>query len=107
MERAVKLSGSVLAFGAHGHVLCLDLMFYHRKGGLRAAKETVEIVKEDLEGGNQKVLSMFRVEAQALTYVQRPGVYSPDRRRGEFFRALGSKMGIYFWGKEATWYSIL
>lgn len=45
----MRVIGSVMAFRAHGHTPFSDLMFYHRKKSLCAAKEKVENVKGDLK----------------------------------------------------------
>lgn len=80
-ETAVRLMGSVMAFRAHGHIVCSDLMFFHWHRSLRAAKKKGENVEEDLKGSKEKASEATEVEEQVHLYIERPGVYSREPRR--------------------------
>lgn len=60
MEDAVRLVESVMASEAHGHILCSDLVLYHESKSLRAAKGKMDDVREDLEGGKEKMSERSR-----------------------------------------------
>lgn len=51
MENAVRVMGSMASPEAHGHILCSDLMFYHRNRSPCATKEEVNNVKTVLRAG--------------------------------------------------------
>lgn len=49
MENAVRVMGKKMARGAHEHMFCLDLGFFHWNRSFRTAKKKVEKVEGDLE----------------------------------------------------------
>lgn len=88
---AVRPVDSVMGLGTHGHIFCLDLLFFQWSRSLRAVKKKVENVKDDLKRAKEKLSKVCGVEDQALLYVKRPEVYSCDRRQRDLFKALVSE----------------
>lgn len=75
IEDALKVVGSVTAPGPHKHIFCSDLLFYRWKKTLRAVAEKLKKVKKDLEREKEKLLKIFELEDQALSYVRSSVVY--------------------------------
>lgn len=61
MENAARPMVNVIAPGAQEHIICSDIMFYYWSRSLCAAKEEVEDVDGNLEGGEEQVLEVFEV----------------------------------------------
>lgn len=74
MEDAMRLTSNFMASGEHVHIFCSSLMFHHWKRSLRAAKEWVEDVEGDLEGGKEKMPEVFEMEDQGILCIKRHGV---------------------------------
>lgn len=97
---AVKLMGTEMAPGAHGHVFCLSLVFYCCNSSFRAAKKKLGDVEGNLDGRKEKVLEEFEVEDEALLHIKHLSVFNPEPRRRDLFHALVLDTGIYIWTKE-------
>lgn len=52
MEDGLRLMSSVISSGEHGHILCMDIVRYHRNRILQAAKHEIKSVKGFSEGKN-------------------------------------------------------
>lgn len=50
VKNALRLLGKDRAPGAHGHIMCLNLVSYHYEAGLRAARKKVKNVKGEMKG---------------------------------------------------------
>lgn len=50
IENVEKVMSSVMASGAHGHMFCSDLVFFHWNTSLRPQAKMVEYVEADPEG---------------------------------------------------------
>lgn len=69
----MTVMGTVMALGAHGHMLCSDLMSYHWNRTFRAAEKKAEDVKRNAEREKEIVSEVFGVEDQTHFYIRHLG----------------------------------
>lgn len=69
MGNAVRLLGSVIDHGPHGHNLCLDLMSCHVNRSLSATKKNSKHITVDMEREKDKVSKVLEMEDQAPLYI--------------------------------------
>lgn len=60
----------MMAFTAHSHVFCPDLMYFHEKKVLRRQTKARKDEKGALERPDQNLLHFLEVEVQALIYTE-------------------------------------
>lgn len=58
IKDAERFMNNVISPAAHGHILCSDLLFYHRNMSLRRQKRMVQNAKIDYEKLKEKLLSV-------------------------------------------------
>lgn len=95
IENVVRFMSRSMAFEAHGHNICSDLMFFHCTKSLCWQTEMVEDVKAAPEGPEYKLSHVFKILHYALMYTISCWVNNRDPLCRDLTYPLMSKTAIH------------